>query len=73
MAAAGYPGLAHHQEVHHALIDEVADLQRRFSDQGGGSDLGDELSQFLSMWLINHIMQEDRQYRSYVVAGAKAD
>ena len=62
----GYPGLEEHRGLHAEMLAEVEELQRRFVVQSAG--IGGELSQFLAMWRVNHIMSEDRQYRPYIIA-----
>ena len=65
LAEVGYPDLDEHRQLHSEMIAEVIDLQRRFDDRN--DSVGGELSQFLAMWLVNHIMYEDRRYRPFVV------
>ncbi len=67
MAAADYPGIEEHRAIHRRLVAEVTDLQQRFSEAGGGASLGEELSRYLVHWLKRHVMEEDRQYRPYVL------
>ncbi len=64
IAAAGYPQLQEHQQVHAQMIAEVRLLQTRLVWSVDG--LGDELHQFLGRWLIQHIMGEDRRYIPYL-------
>ena len=64
MACAGYPGLDEHREIHRAMIAEVCQLRNRlavFTPR-----LGDDLHRFLSGWLMQHILVEDRQYVPYL-------
>jgi len=65
MAAAEYPGLTEHQEHHRALFEEVACMQSHLAMHR--DDVGEHLSQFLSDWLVRHIMHEDRLYCPYIL------
>jgi len=67
---AGYPQLGPHHHTHDMMIEQIQDLQERF--QSGDEAVGSELSQILVTWLVNHIMQEDRQYRPWLVKAVEA-
>jgi hemerythrin-like metal-binding protein len=65
LAKAGYPNFDEHRQIHADMIADVEELRDRFNVQN--EDVGGELAQYLTMWLVNHIMYEDRLYRPFVV------
>lgn len=53
-----YPGLAQHQMAHDHLVTTLFELHTRFSSDPVA--LAAEIQPFLSQWLRQHIMREDR-------------
>ncbi|HYH18162.1 MAG TPA: bacteriohemerythrin [Azospirillum sp.] len=66
MERAGYPELAGHRAIHTALTRQVLDIRRRVV-AGHQAELGDEVLDFLSRWLREHILRSDALYRPYLV------
>ena len=68
MSLCGFPSLEAHIEEHHAFIDRIGEIARRFEDdpQGLADMVRDELGDFLQDWLKDHIMVEDMAYRASV-------
>ncbi len=72
---AAYPGLAGHKAEHGRLLVEAQRLYERFStleatsgtDQTAARALTLEAAQFLQRWLVDHIVNDDRPYRPYVL------
>lgn len=64
MAAAAYPPLADHQQLHEDLLRQVSDMELRVELGEPSASL--DLSQFLANWLIRHIQAEDRRFGAYV-------
>jgi hemerythrin len=64
MSAAGYPGAAGHKILHSSLADKALDLKLRH--QAGTLKLGLTVSQFLSQWLTEHILIEDRKMIDWI-------
>jgi len=64
MAEYGYPGLAEHQAVHQSLREEVQALKERYSQQTEG--LAQELLKFLRVWVLEHIVNVDKQYGAFL-------
>ena len=58
MVRIGYADAIAHCSEHEKLIREVLALQKRFSE--GNVLLTVKVSQFLSDWLVNHIMKTDK-------------
>jgi len=65
MEQCNYPDLEDHKLIHSHMISEVNDLHRRFLSDD--ETIGDELSQFLQMWLMNHIIIEDKKFRPFIL------
>ena len=58
-----YPGLPDQQAQHKQLVDQVLELRRQFQ---AGQPLGTRIFNFLKGWLVNHIMNEDKKYSSFL-------
>lgn len=59
-----YPGLEEHKVLHQEFIDKV----NKFKDEYLHNDplLNFELFNYLSDWVLNHIVQEDSKYKEYI-------
>jgi hemerythrin len=64
MAEYNFPGLAEQQEKHRELIQAVQDIKERASS--GGEEPAKELFKFLRIWLLEHIVEVDKQYGSFL-------
>lgn len=64
MAEYQYPGLEEHQKVHQELIDTVQDLKQRATS--GKTELARELLKFLRVWVLEHIVNVDKQYGAFL-------
>lgn len=64
MENAEYPFLAPHQKVHELFIKKVSSFVERFKE---GEDVTNELLTMLQKWLINHIKNEDGDYKEIVL------
>jgi hemerythrin len=62
----GYPGLELQQKQHKQFKDSVNQLILDFQQDGAVKDIADRIRDFLFTWLINHIMEIDRQLIQYV-------
>jgi len=60
LEAADYPGLAPHRVQHNELTKQVEEYAKRFKQ--GDLTLSNHLSNFLSDWLTNHILNTDKEY-----------
>jgi hemerythrin len=66
MESAGFPDLAAHQALHGGLIMQARDMEMR-------AELGErhiplELSRFISRWLVEHIMANDKKFGEFVAS-----
>ncbi len=59
-----FPGLADHKKVHQELIDAIQDLKNRFT--AGTEELARELLKFLRVWVLEHIIDVDKKYGSFL-------
>ena len=64
MAEYHFSGLDEHRKIHQALIAKVDEFRRRFESEEVG--IAQELLKFLRSWLLEHIVDVDKQYGSYL-------
>lgn len=64
MEDSGYPDFVAHQEQHKIMIAKINEIKQKYEEQG--HDAFQEVSDFLSGWLINHINGTDKQYTSHL-------
>jgi hemerythrin-like metal-binding protein len=70
MEASAYPGMAGHRVIHDQMRGQVAGLLEYY--QADPSVITDEVLDFLTSWLINHINGEDRRMAHHLVRWASA-
>jgi len=58
----GFPELEEHRRLHDAFNDKVDEFQQNLFAKTNLS----QIFVFLSRWLTNHIMEEDKKYTQYV-------
>jgi len=63
LRTAGYPRLEEHLDSHRNLSQRLWNLQARYEE---GDDLTYDVMNFLTSWITEHIMQEDKRYESYL-------
>ncbi len=59
-----YPDFEEHKEQHRKMIKEVERFVALYNEQG--HEALEEVSEFLSAWLINHINGTDKQYSKHL-------
>ena len=59
-----YPDFEAHKAQHQAMINQVEKFVRLYNDKG--HDALDEITGFLTDWLINHINGTDKQYSHHL-------
>lgn len=64
MEEADYPDLENHKAIHQEFIDKVS----KFKDEYLHNDplLNFEIFNYLSEWVLNHIIEEDSKYSEYI-------
>lgn len=70
MAADGFPRLEEHRLIHQGFVKWVTDFRDEFVTYDKRA-IGEPVLEFLCNWLQHHIMDEDQQYRSFILAGKK--
>ena len=65
MEAAGYPELDQHRQSHAEMVRQVADLRNRHL-AGTAVLSAEHLLDYLSQWLMGHIVAKDLRFRPYV-------
>ena len=64
----GFSGLEEHKKAHQELIKAVEELKEKAST--GTEDLARQLLKFLRYWLLEHIVEVDKKYGSFLEARA---
>jgi hemerythrin len=67
---ARYPGLEEHKATHEDLRRKVRDLEARYGDKPEKAGLA--MFDFLSDWLMRHILGEDMKYKKVLADRAAA-
>ncbi len=64
MAAAGYPDLERHRDIHAGLFETIFALQEKF--EAGAVKMESEAVAFLRTWLTDHITEEDKAFGRFL-------
>ena len=64
MQKAGFPGYEHQKTLHKDLIQEVMEVLLKL--KRGESIRPQELINFLTDWLVNHILDEDKKIGEFI-------
>ncbi|GAB6051857.1 bacteriohemerythrin [Magnetospira thiophila] len=70
MKLAAYPNLEAHQELHKVMGGKVAEKHQELVERGLDEKGSLELMNFLSDWLIRHILREDMKYKPFLAGDA---
>ena len=65
MHEAGYSKIEAHQQIHIAFMERIHFFKERYES---GEDISKQLMLDLQMWLINHIQNDDTDYKEVVLA-----
>jgi hemerythrin len=63
----GYSGLEEHKQVHQDLIQAVGELKEK-AGSAGTEELARQLLKFLRYWVLEHIVEVDKKYGSFLEA-----
>lgn len=66
MAEYAFPGLEEHKAIHQQLRDDVKRLTEESSSSS--EELAVSLLKFLRVWVLEHIVNVDKQYGFYLVS-----
>ena len=58
-----YPQIGPHKKEHDYFIDTTAELAIGFMDNKDTT--GDEMTEFLILWLTNHILKSDMKFKPF--------
>jgi len=61
-----YPGFENHSQKHRALLSDVRELRKRLKTEGNVA--GDQMLTLLKVWVIDHILTDDRKFGRYLNA-----
>ncbi|MBI4968665.1 MAG: bacteriohemerythrin [Rhodospirillales bacterium] len=64
IAGLGFPGTERHVKLHHGFIRRLTATRQKFLAERQ-PEIGIEILDFLTSWLRDHIMGEDRRYREF--------
>lgn len=64
LSARDYANLDHHHAAHERLRELVMAFRSRHLAGQQADRLTEEMAKFLKSWLLDHILEEDMQYRS---------
>ena len=64
LAEADYPQLKQHQAQHRQLLQKIERFQFDFNQ--GGKRITSKVEEFLTYWLTNHILGDDKIYATYM-------
>ncbi len=64
MAECNYPDLEPHKKQHQTMINEIRKVEAKYNKEG--HEALDEVSDFLTNWLINHINHTDKDYTQHM-------
>ena len=62
----GYAEIEQHKKQHDYFINTTAELAVSFMDNR--QTTGDEIAEFLTLWLTNHILKSDMKYKAFFQA-----
>ena len=66
MAAIGYPGLSRHQGVHKSFLANIDRLRQQLA--AGSPEAGNQLFEYMSTWIVEHIQKEDKAIAAFIAA-----
>jgi hemerythrin len=66
MAAKGYPELASHREMHREFMANVAEVKRRFQEEGPGVHIVVITNRVIAGWLNTHIRRVDKKFGEFL-------
>ncbi len=70
MEAGNYPGLEEHRTDHKDLARRLLEYKKTFEDRPESFD-PTAFYDFLSEWLVVHVLEKDMKYKPYVLGDAK--
>ncbi len=71
MESCSYPDLAAHRELHQELARQLWEQKKTFDDRPDSFDV-EAFYDFLSDWLLVHVLDQDMKYKPYVLCEANS-
>lgn len=71
MKSSGYPDLENHRRVHERIAENMQAYQTAYLDAPGAFDM-DGFYDFVSGWLLHHVLGEDMKLKPYVAKARAA-
>lgn len=68
MAAAAYPGLEQHQQIHAELFETIFVLQTKLEE--ASIKMEKETVEFLRHWLTDHIAEHDKEFGRFLAGSS---
>ncbi|MEE8350805.1 MAG: bacteriohemerythrin [Rhodospirillales bacterium] len=65
MEVCGYPDLKDHRKKHRKFVNKVLDFADELPSEPGASHVKN-IADFLEDWLVNHILKEDKDYKTWM-------
>ena len=61
-----YHELEHHKQLQQDLIQQVLDISKDIISRGQTEQISDEFYEFLKHWLVDHILEEDLKFKTFL-------
>lgn len=58
--------LQRHKQLHQDLIQQVLDFSKDLLSKGETEQVSDDFFEFLKRWLIDHILEEDLKFKTFL-------
>jgi len=68
MAAAGFPSLEHHHDIHDRIVERIFTL--RYEYEISDPHMEQDTLKFLKNWIIDHVVNEDYHFRAFLARKA---
>jgi hemerythrin len=65
MEDAGYPNLAQHRQIHEAMVETIFQLHQAYMEDNLHLEM--KTMKFVKSWLVEHILQNDYQFRDFLL------
>jgi len=58
--------LERHKQLHQDLIQQVLDISKELLSKGETEQVSDDFFEFLKRWLVDHILEEDLKFKTFL-------
>ncbi len=56
----------YHKFLHEGLVSMILEKGNRFLKEGSTEEFGTEMLEFLTKWIVNHILEEDLKFKEFL-------